>query len=172
MKKTTPDLVLDEKDKKAVSSAITAPKATTKKTTSKSADTHKLTKETKAKTTTKTTATEAAAKTARAPRKTTTKKDASQTGEIKKELTYKGLPLVRLGNDVYYGDPSEKYVVKLTALESEKWEDLEIATKVSVELISTINHNVCKKKSEKDSLYHALDIGQIWLKRILSEEAS
>ncbi|GHV30290.1 hypothetical protein FACS189481_4320 [Clostridia bacterium] len=172
MKKAIPNSELDEKDEKSVKATT---KATTKKTPLKPKAASKPTKEIKTtlakKVSTKETTTkkEAPEKTTRKP---TAKKDTPQTKEVKKELTYKGLPLARLGNDVYYGDPDERYIIKLTTLESEKWEDLDLATKVSVELISTSNHNVCKKKSEKDSLYHALDIGQIWLKRILNEEAS
>ena len=31
----------------------------------------------------------------------------------KEFLTYKGRPLVRKGNEIYYGDMSEKYVILL-----------------------------------------------------------
>ena len=37
-------------------------------------------------------------------------------------LTYKGKPLVRKGNEIYYGDMSEKYVIKFDVL-SEKEEN-------------------------------------------------
>ena len=33
-------------------------------------------------------------------------------------LTYKGKPLVRKGNEIYYGDMSEKYVIMLRKFES------------------------------------------------------
>ena len=33
-------------------------------------------------------------------------------------LTYKGKPLVRKGNEIYYGDMSEKYIVKFEILSS------------------------------------------------------
>ncbi|MDR1260516.1 MAG: hypothetical protein LBJ83_02265 [Oscillospiraceae bacterium] len=102
-------------------------------------------------------------------KRTTTKSATSKSTESVSELTYKGLPLSRLKNEIYYGDPNEKYIVKLTVLDSKKWEDLEVASRVSVELLNSFNHNVCKKKSEKTNLYHALDIGQIWLKKILAE---
>ncbi|MDR1354612.1 MAG: hypothetical protein LBJ38_03700 [Oscillospiraceae bacterium] len=100
---------------------------------------------------------------------TTRTRKATKITPKNKALTYKGLPLARLGNTTYYGDPAEKYIIKLVSLESEPKEDLELATKVSVELLSSSNHNVCKKISEKNSFYHALDLGQIWLKRILNE---
>ena len=100
----------------------------------------------------------------------------SKSKMIKKEalakkpgLIYKGYPLSRFGNTLYYGDPKDKYVLRLTVLESNLMQGLEIATKVSVELLNSQNHNICKKKSEKNNLYNAFDIGQIWLKRALAE---
>lgn len=87
-------------------------------------------------------------------------------------LTYKGYPLARFNNIIYYGDPKEKYILKLIILETKKEKDLNIATKVSVELLNSANHNICKKSTTKNSLYHALDIGQIWLKKILTDEQS
>lgn len=86
---------------------------------------------------------------------------------------YKGYPLVRCKNDIYYGDPKDPYVVFITILATDGSPD-EIPTKVSVELLST-DENISifersQKKSEKTSLYDALDIGQIWLQRALSKK--
>lgn len=87
-------------------------------------------------------------------------------------LTYKGYPLSRFNNIIYYGDPKGKYILKLIILETKKEKDLNIATNVSVELVNSVNHNICKKSTTKNSLYYALDIGQIWLKKILTDEQS
>ncbi len=102
------------------------------------------------------------------------KRTASKTAKKQEKLglTYKGYPLSRFNNIIYYGDPKEKYILKLIILETKKEKDLNIATKVSVELLNSANHNVCKKSTTKNSLYHALDIGQIWLKKILTDEQS
>lgn len=86
-------------------------------------------------------------------------------------LTYKGKPLVRKGKELYYGDMSEPYVVMLNILESKKQGDIETATKVSVQLLAT-DPTVSPaervvKKSEKDGLYNAMDIGAVWLERQL-----
>ena len=86
---------------------------------------------------------------------------------------YKGYPLVRCKNDIYYGDPKDPYVIFITILATDGSPD-EIPTKVSVELLCT-DENVSifersQKKSEKSSLYDALDIGQIWLQRALSKK--
>lgn len=90
-----------------------------------------------------------------------------------KFLTYKGKPLVRKGNEIYYGDMSEKYVVKFEILSSKKDGKLEIADKVSVQLLdSNTDKSVkdrIKKDSVKDNLFSALDLGFTWLERELKK---
>ena len=97
---------------------------------------------------------------------------------IEKEKTsfmiYKGYPLVRCKNDIYYGNPKDEYVIFITILDHDG-SAAELPTRVTVEMLST-DTNVpiferSKKKSEKTSLYEALDIGQIWLQRALVKKA-
>jgi len=89
-------------------------------------------------------------------------------------LTYKDLPLVRSGNTLYYGDMGEKYVVMMQVLDQTGLDsEVSISGKVSVQLMLTdpevrIKDRVVKK-TEKNGLYNAMDIGEIWLKRALSE---
>ena len=88
-------------------------------------------------------------------------------------LRYKGHPLMRKGNLVYYGSMADEYIVMLQILESKKMDDLDLATKVSVQLQLT-DPNVKSrdrvvKKSEKDGFYTALDVGCVWLERALSK---
>lgn len=87
-------------------------------------------------------------------------------------LMYKGKPLVRSGNMLYYGDMSEKCVVVLQVLTTKTVGDMEVAEKVQVQLLSTDPEVRMKdrilKKSEKIGLYNAMDIGSIWLERTLN----
>lgn len=91
-----------------------------------------------------------------------------------KLLHYKGKPLVRSGNTLYYGDMKEPYVIMIQIVGTKKVGDLEIANKVSVQLMLTDPTVSLKsrivKKVEKDGIYTALDIGYIWLDRALSEK--
>ena len=91
--------------------------------------------------------------------------------ETGKYLTYKGLPLVRFKNYIYFGDPSETHIIFVTIIATD---DKDIPTKVSVELLLTDESKPpmerLLKKSEKKSLYEALDIGLIWLQRALKKQ--
>lgn len=92
--------------------------------------------------------------------------------EEKKEfLTYKGRPLVRSGNTLYYGYASDKCLVMLQILSTKEENGLTMADKVQIQLISTNPDLRPKerilKKSEKNGLYDAMDIGSIWLEREL-----
>lgn len=88
-------------------------------------------------------------------------------------LTYKGKPLVRCGNIIYYGDPAEKFIIMLQILESEPKGEVKLSKKVHIELqyadqdIKARDRIV--KKSDKDNLYDAMDIASIWLTRALAE---
>lgn len=48
--------------------------------------------------------------------------------------TYKGKPLVRCGDVIYYGSMKDKYVVKLEIKSKKKVQDLEVADRVTIQL--------------------------------------
>lgn len=87
-------------------------------------------------------------------------------------LTYRGRPLMRKDNLIYYGSMADSYIVMLQVLESKDLKDLKLATKVSVQLQLTDPNAKARdrvvKKSEKDGFYTALDVGCVWLERALS----
>lgn len=87
-------------------------------------------------------------------------------------LIYKNHPLRRIGNMIYYGSMAEPFIIMMQVKETKKEKDLEIATKVSVELQRTAkdlrSRDRIVKKSEKSSLYEAMDVSAIWLERALA----
>ena len=89
-----------------------------------------------------------------------------------KALEYKGHPLQRKDNIIYYGSFADKYIVMLQILDTKKVKDLDVSTKVTVQLQLTDpsikSRDRIVKKSEKDSLYTAIDIAVVWLERALS----
>ncbi len=89
-----------------------------------------------------------------------------------KTLEYKGHPLQRKDNIIYYGSFNDEYIIMLQILDTKKVDDMDVATKVSVQLQltdSTIkSRDRIVKKTEKDSLYTAIDVAAVWLERALS----
>lgn len=87
-------------------------------------------------------------------------------------LSYKGHPLRRKDNLIYYGTMAEKYIIMLQILSTQNVDGLEMANKVSVQLQLTDpdlkSRDRVVKKSEKDSLYAAMDVASVWLDRALS----
>jgi arginyl-tRNA synthetase len=87
-------------------------------------------------------------------------------------LIYKKHPLRRVDNLLYYGTMSDKYIIMMQILETKKEQDLDVATKVSIQLQLTDpelkSRDRVVKKSEKDSLYAAMDVAAIWLERALA----
>ena len=87
-------------------------------------------------------------------------------------LSYKGHPLRRKDNLIYYGTMAEKYIIMLQILSTKQVNGMEVADKVSVQLQLTDpdlkSRDRVVKKSEKDSLYAAMDVASVWLERALS----
>ena len=94
--------------------------------------------------------------------------------EVKKGegLVYKNHPLRRVDNLIYYGSMADEYIVMLQILETKKEKDMDVASRVSVQLQLTApdpkSRDRVVKKTEKDSLYAAMDVGSIWLERALA----
>ena len=92
--------------------------------------------------------------------------------EEKIPLVYRGHPLRRKDNLIYYGSMADKYIVMLQVMDTKKVDDLDVATKVAVQLQLTDpdlkSRDRVVKKSEKNSLYEAMDVACVWLDRALS----
>ena len=99
----------------------------------------------------------------------------------KNALVYKGHPLRRKDNILYYGSMSDKYIIMMQIMDTkpvkpvagaESAGELKVATRVSVQLQLTDptvkSRDRIVKKSEKGSLYAAMDVGTIWLERALA----
>lgn len=90
-----------------------------------------------------------------------------------KFLTYKGKPLVRSGNTIYYGDMNDPFVIMLSITSTKEFKGMTISDRVVVQMLNTDPD--CRprerivKKAEKRGLYNAMDIGSIWLQRALEK---
>lgn len=85
-----------------------------------------------------------------------------------KFLEYKGKPLVRSKNTVYYGDMKESHIVKFDIIS--KNADGE-PDKIIIQLLKSDTELSDKdrivKESTKNNMFDALDVGFVWLERIL-----
>lgn len=94
--------------------------------------------------------------------------------EEKIPLTYKGHPLRRKDNLIYYGSMADKYIIMMQIMDTKKVDDLDVASRVSVQLQLTDpelkSRDRVVKKTEKDSLYNAMDVASVWLERSLSSK--
>lgn len=92
--------------------------------------------------------------------------------EEKKVLTYKGHPLMRKDNIIYYGSMADSHIVMLQILETENVGGEEIAKRVSIQLQLTDPaakpRERIVKKGEKEGIFTALDFGSVWLERALA----
>ena len=87
-------------------------------------------------------------------------------------LEYKGHPLRRKDNLIYYGSMTDKYIIMLQITESKEFDDLNLATRVHVQLQYTDpdlkSRDRVVKKSDKTSFYEAMDVAAVWLERALA----
>lgn len=89
-------------------------------------------------------------------------------------LLFKGRPLVRSGNTIYYGSMADKYVAVLQINAEKEFKGEMIPSKVSVQIWSTDEElrprDRIIKKTEKETLYDAMNIASIWLERQLADK--
>ena len=94
--------------------------------------------------------------------------------EEKIPLVYKGHPLRRKDNLIYYGSMADKYIIMMQIMDNKKVDDLDVASHVTIQLQLTDpelkSRDRVVKKSEKDSLYNAMDVASVWLERSLSSK--
>ena len=100
----------------------------------------------------------------------------------KNALVYKGHPLRRKDNILYYGSMSDKYIIMMQIMDTKpvapvpgaSVEELKVASRVSVQLQLTDptvkSRDRVVKKSEKGSLYAAMDVASVWLERALAKD--
>lgn len=92
----------------------------------------------------------------------------------REQLIYRGKPLIRDGNVLYFGDFNDNFLARFTILESENVNDLDMAKKITIELLEKNGPDISTakltKKAERTSMWAALDIGIYWLEDILEME--
>lgn len=88
----------------------------------------------------------------------------------RKLLTYKGKPLIRCGDRIFYGELTDKYILALDIIEAKDVKDVKSATKVKIQLMDNtgeLGEGKVYRKTERENLYKAIDIGEWWLQDAL-----
>lgn len=88
-------------------------------------------------------------------------------------LTYKGRPLVRQGNQIYYGNMTDPCVAYLQILTTKTVDGAEQADRVHVSLLSTDQKKPITERllqqGNRNGLFAALEIASIWLDHTLAD---
>ena len=87
-------------------------------------------------------------------------------------LVYRGHPLRRVDNLIYYGSMADKYIIMMQVLDSEPLKDINLAKRVSIQLQQTApnlkSRDRVLRSTEKGSMAEAMEFASIWLERALS----
>lgn len=85
-----------------------------------------------------------------------------------KLLYYRGFPLIRSGDTIFYGSGGDEFAAKLTIKETKKIADADVPNKIMVQLIPRSPADVGKaRKGEFIGFYEALDTAHMWLSEAL-----
>ena len=92
--------------------------------------------------------------------------------DAKAGLMYRGHPLRRADNLIYYGSMADKYIVMMQVLDSEPLKDISLSSRVSIQLQLTSptlkSTDRVVRSTEKSSMSEAMEFATIWLSRALS----
>jgi len=92
--------------------------------------------------------------------------------ETAQTLMYKGHPLRRKDNLIYYGSMADKYIIMIQVMSTSKEGELALANKVHLQLQLTDpdlkSRDRVVKKSDLPDLFSAIDMGATWLMRALA----
>ena len=95
-----------------------------------------------------------------------------ETKTKSKKLEYKGHPLRRKDNLIYYGSMADKFIIMLQVTETRPLGELNVASRIIVQLQLTDpdlkSRDRVVKKSEKNSFFEAMDVAAVWLERALA----
>ena len=77
---------------------------------------------------------------------------------------YRGFPLIRSGNIIFYGSGGDEFAARLQIKDTNKINDEDIPNKILVQLVPRDMSDIAKaRKGEYTGLYEALDVAHTWL---------
>ena len=89
-----------------------------------------------------------------------------------KVLTYKGKPIYRKGNKIYYGNLEDDLILEIEIVETKKMGGIDVSSKVKFSIkdntVAEVGTGMTYRSGERDDLFKAFDIGAWWLQDALS----
>ena len=88
----------------------------------------------------------------------------------KKMLTYKGKPVYRVGNRIYYGNLEDRLILVMDIVETEMVGQFDVTKKVQFHIqdnTGELGKGQNYRTGEREDLYKAFDIGSWWLQDAL-----
>ena len=89
-------------------------------------------------------------------------------------LCYKGRPLVRCGNEMYYGSMSDRYIILIRELATKKINDVDVGSRFDIQLLYTDpdikGRGKIVKNIERASFSDALELAEAWLNRFNAQQ--
>ncbi len=89
-------------------------------------------------------------------------------------LCYKGRPLVRSGNEMYYGSMSDKYIIFIKELATKKVNDVDVGTRFEIQLLFTDpdikGRGKIAKSIERVTFSDAMELAEAWLNRFNAQK--
>lgn len=81
---------------------------------------------------------------------------------------YRGFPLIRSGNLIYYGSAGDAFAAKLTIKDTKRIAGEDVPNKIMVQLLPRNPADVAKaRKGDYIGFYEALDTAHVWLTDVL-----
>ena len=85
-----------------------------------------------------------------------------------KLLFYRGFPLIRSGNTIFYGSGGDAFATQLTVKDTKRIADADVPNKIMVQLVPKDPADMAKaRKGEFIGFYEALDTAHVWLSEVL-----
>ncbi len=89
-----------------------------------------------------------------------------------KYLMYKGKPLVREGNTIYYGNMNDDYVLLFVIMTYKEELGHQVPDMIIIQILSTKDNMKIVKQDVKKGFYEAFDTGVIWLERYVGADSN
>lgn len=85
-------------------------------------------------------------------------------------LEYKGLPLVREGHTLCYGDMNDKCILILEIMSYKKVDGEDIPDKILIQVVDPKDQAKILRQGSKEGLYEAFSLGLVWYEHEMKKD--